>query len=109
MDVVDFDGGHLHFEGVDGLVQEYGQIMVAAQANLATSAITVEVDGDSATASFKFVNSVRPPSELGVDVDATLILLAANTATFVREDGIWMLESLELIHSLGYPGSIAGP
>jgi hypothetical protein len=108
MDVVDFDGGEFHFEGVDGLVEGFGPIMLSAQANLAASAISVEVDGDSATAFFKFINSVKPPPELGLDVDEKVLLLAANTATFAREDGVWKLESIELIHSLAYPGVVAG-
>lgn len=108
MDVVDFDGGVYHFEGVDGLVDEYGPIMVSAQANLAPSAIAVEIDGDNATASFKFINSVKPPPELNLDVDEKVLLLAANTVTFVREGGVWKLQSVELIHSLAYPGTIPG-
>lgn len=107
MDVVDFDGGEFHFVGLPGLVEGFGPIMLSAQANLAPSAIAVELDGDHATAFFKFVNSVKPPPELGLDVDVKVLLLAANTATFVREDGVWKLESLELIHSLAYPGNIA--
>ncbi|PRP90720.1 hypothetical protein ENSA5_61540 [Enhygromyxa salina] len=108
MDVVDFDGGEFHFEGVEGLVEGFGPIMLSAQANLAASAISVELDGDNATASFKFINSVKPPPELGLPVDEKVLLLAANTVTFAREDGVWMLESLELIHSLAYPGVVAG-
>ncbi len=108
MDVVDFDGGEYHFEGLDGLLEEYGPIMVSAQANLAVSEIAVELDGDNATAHFKFVNSVKPPPELAIDIDEKVLLLAANTATFVREDGVWKLQSLELIHSLGYPGTLEG-
>lgn len=108
MDVVDFDGGEFHFEGLDGLVEGFGPIMVSAQANLAPSAIAVEIDGDHATAFFKFINSVKPPPELGLDVGEKVLLLAANTSTFVREDGVWKLESVELIHSLAYPGTIAG-
>ncbi|MCB9763857.1 MAG: nuclear transport factor 2 family protein [Alphaproteobacteria bacterium] len=105
LNVVDFDGHEYVFEGADGLIDEYGPIMVSAQANLAVSAIDVELDGDYAIASFKFINSVTPPPELGTEVDDKVLLLADNTATFVREDGVWLLESLELVHSLAYPGS----
>lgn len=108
MDVIDFDGGEFHFDGAEGLVDGFGPIMISAQANLAPSAIFVEVDGDNATAFFKFINSVKPPPELGLDVDEKVLLLAANTATFVRVDGVWKIESLELIHSLAYPGVVAG-
>ena len=106
MDVVDFDGGEFHFEGIEGLVEGFGPIMLSAQANLATSAIAIEIDGDNATAFFKFINSVKPPPELGLDVNEKVLLLAANTATFAREDGVWKLESIELLHSLAYPGVI---
>jgi hypothetical protein len=109
MDVVDFDGHEFHFEGLDGLIEGFGPIMLSAQANLAVSAIAVEVDGDHATASFKFINSVKPPPELGIDVDEKVLLLAANTATFMRDaDGIWKITWIELIHSLAYPGTIPG-
>lgn len=108
MDVIDFDGGEFHFEGQQGLVEGFGPIMLSAQANLAPSAIAIEVDGEDATAFFKFVNSVKPPPELGLEVDEKVLLLAANTATFVREDGVWKLASLELVHSLAYPGVVAG-
>lgn len=106
LDVTDFEGNELQFVGAKGLVEEYGPIMVSAQANLATSAIAVEVEGDQATATFKFVNSVKPPPELGLDVNEKVLLLAANTATFVHEDGVWKLASLELVHSLAYPGTL---
>ncbi|KIG12099.1 hypothetical protein DB30_02044 [Enhygromyxa salina] len=105
---VDPAGGAHVFEGYDGLIAGYGPIMVAAQANLSTSAIAVELDGDNATATFKFANSTKPPPELGLDVDEKLLLFAANTATFVREDGVWQIESVELVHSLAYPGSVGG-
>lgn len=108
LDVIDFDGGEFHFEGIEGLVEGYGPIMVSAQANLAVSAVAVAVTGDSATAFFKFINSVKPPPELGLDVDEKVLLLAANTATFVRENGVWKLKSLELVHSLAYPGALEG-
>lgn len=103
---IDPAGGAHVFEGYEGLIEGYGPIMVAAQANLATSAIAVELDGDNATATFKFANSTKPPPELGLDVDEKLLLFSANTATLVREDGLWKLESLELAHSLAYPGSL---
>jgi hypothetical protein len=106
MRVVDFAGTEYHFIGAQGLVEEYGAIMSSAQANLATSAIAVEIDGDHATASFTFVNSVEPPPELGVDVDEKVLLMADNTATFVREGGGWKLASIELVHSLAYPGTL---
>ncbi|MFO7567585.1 MAG: hypothetical protein R6X02_33380 [Enhygromyxa sp.] len=108
MDVIDFDGHDFHFEGVDGLLDEYGPIMVSAQANLAVSEIAVDIDGDLATASFKFINSVKPPPELNLEVDEKVLLLADNTAIFVREDGLWKLQWIELVHSLAYPGSIPG-
>jgi hypothetical protein len=108
MDVVDFDGHEYQFVGFRGLVEDYGPIMVSAQANLAVSAIAVDIDGDHATASFKFVNSVQPPPELGVEVGEKVLLMADNTATFIREDGMWKLASLELVHSLAYPGSLPG-
>jgi hypothetical protein len=108
MDVIDFDGGVFHFEGVDGLINEYGPIMVSAQANLAVSEIRVEIDGNHATTSFKFINSVKPPPELDLQIDEKVLLLADNTVTFVREDGIWKLQWVELVHSLGYPGTVAG-
>ena len=108
LDVIDFDGGEYQFVGAQGLVEGYGPIMVSAQANLAVSAIEVELAGDQATARFEFINSVRPPPELGLDVDEKVLLIAHNTATFVHEDEIWKLASLELVHTLAYPGSIPG-
>jgi hypothetical protein len=107
MDVIDFAGGEHRFEGIDELVEDYGPIMASAQSNLAASAIAVEIEGDSATAFFKFINSVKPPPQLNLDVDEKLLLFAANTATFVREGGEWKLKSIELDHSLAYPGSVA--
>jgi len=111
MDVVDFTGAEHRFVGAKGLVEGYGPIMVAARANLAASAIAVEIYGDRATASFDFVNSVQPPAALGLAVEQKVLLLADNTATFVREDGVWKLATLELVHSLAYPGTLpaAGP
>jgi hypothetical protein len=69
----------------------------------------VDVDGDGATASFKLVNSVEPPPELGVDVDEKVLLMADNTATFVRVGGVWKLASIELVHTLAYPGTLPSP
>ncbi|HLT36372.1 MAG TPA: nuclear transport factor 2 family protein [Enhygromyxa sp.] len=107
MDVIDFAGGEHRFEGIDGLVEGFGPIMASAQANLAASAIAIELAGDGATASYKFINSVTPPPELNLDVDQKLLLFAANTASFVREGDDWKLVELELDHSLAYPGSLA--
>lgn len=107
MVVTDFAGGEHRFAGIDGLIEGYGPIMASAQANLAASAIAVELEGDRATAKYKFINSVKPPPELDLDIDEKLLLFAANTATFVREDGAWKLESIQLDHSLAYPGSLA--
>lgn len=109
LDVVDFEGHELHFVGFDGLTKEYGPIMLAAQANLAVSEIGVKLEGDTATASFKFINSVKPPPELGVPVNEKLLLLADNTAVFVRTAGVWQLRSMELVHSLAYPGELPAP
>lgn len=106
LDAVDFEGHRLHFEGLDGLINGFGPIMLDADANLAPSDIDVKLDGDTAYAKFKFINSVKPPPQLNLDVDVKVLLLAANTATFVREDGAWKLISIELIHSLAYPGTI---
>ena len=108
LDVVDFDGGSFSFEGVDGLVNQYGAIMVAAQSNVAVSAVGVDLFEDEAVATFKFINSVTPPPQLDLELDETLLLFADNEATFVRQDGVWTLTSLQLVHSLAYPGSIDG-
>lgn len=106
LDAVDFEGHKLHFEGLDGVIAGFGPIMVAADANLMPSAIDVTLDGDTASASFKFANSVKPPPQLGLDVRVKVLLFAANAATFVREDGAWKLLSIELVHSLAYPGAL---
>lgn len=109
LDAIDFDGKNFHFEGIDGVITGFGPIMLEADANLMPSAIDVKLDGDAAQATFKFANSVKPPPQLGLDVGVKVLLFAANSATFVREDGAWKLRSLELVHSLAYPGSVAGP
>ncbi len=106
LDAIDFDGATHHFEGMDGLLDGFGPIMVDADANLMPSAIDVEVDGDYATATFKFANSVKPPPQLELEVDVKVLLFAANTATFHYEDGIWKMTSIELYHSLAYPGAL---
>lgn len=106
MRVVDFVGAEHKFVGYDGLLSGYGPIMVIAGANLAVSQIGVQLDGDVATASFKFINSVKPPPQLGVPVNEKLLLLAANTAVFVKTNGTWQLQKLELMHSLAYPGEL---
>lgn len=106
LDAIDFDGKKFHFEGLDGVVDGFGPIMLEADANLMPSDIDVRLDGDTARARFKFANSVKPPPQLGLDVGVKVLLFAANSATFVREDGAWKLMSLELVHSLAYPGSV---
>lgn len=106
MRVVDFVDMEHEFIGYDGLISGYGPIMVIAGANLAVSEIGVRIDGDVATASFKFINSVKPPPQLGVSVNEKLLLLAANTAVFVKTNGVWQLQNLELLHSLAYPGEL---
>lgn len=109
LDAVDFDGQQHHFEGLDGLIDGFGPIMLEADANLMPSAIDVALDGDAARATFKFANSVKPPPQLGLDVDVKVLLFAANSASFVREDGSWKLRSIALDHSLAYPGSVPAP
>jgi hypothetical protein len=104
--VVDFVGMEHKFVGYDGLISGYGPIMVIAQANLAVSEISVKLDGDTATATFKFINSVKPPPQLGVPVNEKLLLLAANTAVFIKTNGVWQLKNMELLHSLAYPGEL---
>jgi hypothetical protein len=104
--VVDFVGMEHKFVGYDGLISGYGPIMVIAQANLAVSEIGVKLDGDTATATFKFINSVKPPPQLGVPLNEKLLLFAANTAVFVKTNGVWQLQHLELLHSLAYPGEL---
>lgn len=107
LDAIDFDGKKHHFEGLDGVIEGFGPIMLAADANLMPSAIDVQLDGDTAHARFKFANSVKPPPQLNLDVSAKVLLFAANSATFVHEDGAWKLRSFELVHTLAYPGSVA--
>lgn len=106
LDAIDFSGAVHHFEGFEGVKNDFGPIMKDADANLMPSAIDVELDGDVAYASFKFANSVKPPPQLGLDVNAKLLLFAANNATLRRENGAWKLTSFELLHSLAYPGSL---
>ena len=108
LDAIDFDGKKFHFEGLEDVMKRFGPLLVEADANLAPSAIDVKLDGDTARASFKFINSVKPPPQLGLDVKVKVLLFAANSAAFVREDGVWKLLSIELVHSLAYPGSIDG-
>ncbi len=107
LEAIDFDGKEFRFEGLDEVISGFGPIMLEADANLMPSAIDVALDGDAARATFKFANSVKPPPQLGLDVDVKVLLLAANTANFVREGGAWKLRSLELVHSLAYPGAVA--
>jgi len=96
----------LVFEGVQGLLGGFGPIMLEAQANLMPSAIRVSMtDAEHATATFKFANSVRPPSALGEEIDEKVLLFAAITAEFRFEGGLWKLVHLELLHSLAYPGT----
>ncbi len=106
LDAIDFDGKHFHFEGLDQVITGFGPIMLEADANLMPSAIDVQLAGDTAQATFKFANSVKPPPQLGLDVGVKVLLFAANSASFVREDGTWKLRSLELVHSLAYPGTV---
>ncbi|MFO7566795.1 MAG: nuclear transport factor 2 family protein [Enhygromyxa sp.] len=106
MDVIDFAGGEHRFVGLEELVEGYGPIMASAQANLAASAIAVELDGEQARATFKFINSVLPPPELNLDIEEKVLLFAANTAIFVREGEAWKLKSIELDHTLAYPGTL---
>lgn len=113
MVAIDFgEGGQrdtLVFEGRDELMSGFGPILLEAQANLLPSAIRVDfADEAHATATFKFANSVRPPSALGEDVDEKVLLFAAITTEFRFEDGLWRLVHLELDHSLAYPGAL-GP
>lgn len=107
LDAIDFDGKKFHFEGLDEVMTGFGPILLEADANLMLSAIDVSLDEDTATARFKFANSVKPPPQLGLDVDVKVLLFAANTATFVREAGAWKMRSVELVHSLAYPGTVA--
>lgn len=107
LDAIDYDGAVYHFEGADGLLNDYGPIMKDANANLMVSAIDVEIDDDMAYASFKFANSVKPPPQLNLPVDEKVLLFTANSATFRNENGTWKLVSLELLHSLAYPGTLA--
>lgn len=107
LDAIDYTGEVFHFEGPDGLVNDYGPIMKDAQANLTVSAVNVMIDGDTARATFKFSNSVKPPPQLNLPVDVKVLLFTANTATFRRENGTWKVATLELLHSLAYPGTLA--
>lgn len=108
LEALDIDGKQYRFEGIEQLIEGYGPIMAEADANLMPSALDVTIEGDTATAVFKFANSVKPPPQLNLDVDVKVLLFAANTATFIREDGAWKLRSFVLDHSLAYPGSVAG-
>ncbi|WP_170319591.1 nuclear transport factor 2 family protein [Polyangium spumosum] len=107
LDAVDFNGQVHHFEGVVEVLTGFGPIMKDADANLMPSAIDVELDGDTAYASFKFANSVKPPPQLDLPVDEKVLLFAANSAVFHKKNGAWKLASFELLHSLAYPGSLA--
>jgi len=109
MDVTDFLGQEVRFDGYDELVQGFGQVIVAVAPNVATSAIMTEVDGTHATALFKFINSVQPPPALGLNlgIEDKVLLFAEVKATFLREAEVWKLYSLRVVHSLAYPGSLA--
>ena len=109
LNAIDFDGTSHRYVGMEELVDGYMPFLLASPPTLAPSAIDVQLDGDTATAYFKFTTSIVPPPQLGLNTDQTLMLFAANTAEFVYEDDTWKVSAITLAHSLAYPGSLAAP
>ncbi|HFE45819.1 MAG TPA: hypothetical protein ENJ18_10080 [Nannocystis exedens] len=109
LNAIDFDGTSHHYVGMQELVDGYMPILVSSPPTLSPSAIDVEIDGDTATAYFKFTTSIVPPPQLGLGTDQTLMLFAANSIDFAYEDDTWKISSITLAHSLAYPGSLMAP
>lgn len=109
LNAIDFDGTSHNYVGMQELVDGYMPILVSSPPTLSPSAIDVEIDGDTATAYFKFTTSIVPPPQLGLGTDQTLMLFAANSVDFAYEDDTWKISSITLAHSLAYPGSLMAP
>jgi hypothetical protein len=100
MRVVDLAGTERRYVGAKGMVDAYAPIMASGRSKLIASAISVDVAGDRATASFKLAGSVSSSPELGLPVGRTLLLISGHSATLRREGGVWTLMSLELAHAM---------
>ena len=105
-DMTDFQGTPHHFEGAQGLVQGYGALMAAMDADIVPGSIDVNLDVDSATAQFKTISSVKPSPELGLQPDERVLVICNHTATFMRADGRWRLRSIKTYSALAYPGTL---
>jgi hypothetical protein len=104
MRVVDIAGTERRLVGVEGLVDGYSPMMAPGRGRLIWSAVSVDLDGDRATAWFKLAGAVEPSPKLGLPAGPRVLLMSANTARLMREGAVWKLASLELIHSMAYPG-----
>lgn len=100
MRVIDLAGTERRYVGARGMIDAYAPIMASGRAKLIASGVAVDVDGDRATAYFKLAGSVSSSPELGLTVGRRFLLVSGHTATLRREDGIWKLTSLELVHAM---------
>lgn len=103
MRVVDIGGAERRLVGAKGLVDGYSPMMASGGSRLIWSAISVDLDGDRAMASFKLAGAIESSPELGLPAGQRVLLVSANTARLLRDGGIWKLASLELVHSMAYP------
>jgi hypothetical protein len=103
MRVVDTAGTERRYVGAKGLVDGYAPIMTSGPGRLIASAISVELEGTRARASFKLAGAVKSSPELGLPTGQTVLLVSGNEARFLREGGVWKLASLVLVHAMAYP------
>jgi hypothetical protein len=103
MRVVDTAGVERRLVGAKGLVDGYAPIMASGRTRLVWSAISVDLDGDYAIASFNLAGAVKSSPELGLPAGQRILLVSGHKAGLAREGRVWKLASLELVHAMAYP------
>lgn len=109
LNVTDLSGTQQQFVGYSQFIQGYTQMLAMTDPLVSPGAITVEVEGNNATAIMKVISTgdLPPMTIPNLQPGQRALLFGDVRATFMRQGMEWKLYSVDVNHELGLIGESA--